>query len=317
MKQLFYIKICYLFEYIIIKNQIMFNTHIKSIYSFITAYAIWLALPFYLKTLNHISPFEIMGHRIVWSCFFLGTCIIFTPFYRKEIKKIRGLDLIALTVSGILICLNWVVYIYSIQINKVVEASLGYFISPMLVVFWGIFFFKEKVDLFQMFAIALIFVGVSYTLVFLGHFPWIGLTLAVTFSFYSVIRKKILLGATIGLFIETMILSLFILFFLFFSNTHLETVFTGYDYQEQLSLAILGLWTSLPLLLYTYSIQNLRLVTVGISQYALPTILLCIAVFIFDEVFVTHYKITFSFIWVAVIIFIWRNIHRSIFYKNI
>ena len=276
----------------------------------VSAYLIWGLLPLYWKLVEDAGAFEILAHRGIWSlllCIFLLTI-------RKQIKSAfqmvrssRTLSLLLLA-SGLL-TVNWGVYIWSVTVNRVVEAALGYYITPLINVTFGVFLLREKLRKLQWTAVGLAAIGVVILTVGYGALPWIALVLSISWGSYSVIKKSLNLGALETLSVET--------FFAFFPNLiylilieRNGTAEFGSNLTTSLLLFGAGAATVVPLLLFNGSTTRLPLSTLGLLQYITPTIMFFIGIFINNEDISPTKIAGFFFIWIA-LAFLSRDLYKS------
>ena len=270
----------------------------------ILAFLLWGILPLYWKALGLLPANMILCHRIIWSCALMLVVVSISGRW-GEVKLIfsNPKRLWLLCLSGALLSLNWVTFIWGVNAGYVLEASMGYYINPLVNVLLGFVFFRDRLRVLQILAIGMAAIGVGYLIVNYGRVPWIALTLALSFGFYGLIRKKVAVQPMPGLLLEMMILSLPALGFLLIregSGAAPETV-------EIWTWALLlgsGAITALPLLLFTFCARNLRLVEVGILQYLAPTCMFLLGVFAFQEPFSVQRLIAFLFIWAGVIFYV-------------
>lgn len=276
----------------------------------IAAYTMWGFFPIYFKFTADASPMEILVHRVVWSVPFAFILILI----RKQLPALKaGLSdkrvLWSLSLSSFFIALNWGVYIWAIQIDQILQASLGYYINPLMYVLVGVVFFKETLSKVQGFAIALAAIGVAVLTFYGGVFPWISLILAISFTVYGVVRKQVVIGAIPGLLIETLILLLPALAYGYYlyqtGNMSFGQGFSGGNTQLTWLLVMAGPLTVLPLLCFAVAARKLRLSTLGILQYIGPTLQFCCGLY-FGEIFTAAHAICFAFIWSAVALFSWN-----------
>ena len=276
----------------------------------VSAYLMWGLLPLYWKIVEEAGAYEILAHRGIWS---LLLCV-FLLAIRKQIKSAfvmvrssRTLSLLFLA-SGLL-TINWAVYIWSVTVNRVVEAALGYYITPLINVTFGVLLLREKLRPLQWTAVGLATVGVSILTVGYGALPWIALVLAVSWGSYSVIKKSLNLGALETLSVETFFAFFPNLIFLFIIERNGTAEF-GDGFVMSLLLFGAGAATVVPLLLFNGSTTRLPLSTVGLLQYITPTIMFFIGIFINNED-ISPVKIAgFFFIWIA-LAFLSRDLYKS------
>ncbi|MBU3646091.1 MAG: EamA family transporter RarD [Candidatus Nanopelagicaceae bacterium] len=276
----------------------------------VSAYLMWGLLPLYWQLVEEAGAYEILAHRGIWSlllCVFLLTI-------RKQIKSAfvmvrasRTLSLLFLA-SGLL-TLNWGVYIWSVTVDRVVEAALGYYITPLINVTFGVLLLREKLRPLQWTAVGIATVGVLILTVGYGALPWIALVLSISWGSYSLIKKSLNLGALETLSVETFFAFFPNLFFLFFIEANGTAEF-GKDWGSSLLLFGAGAATVIPLLLFNGSTTRLPLSTVGLLQYITPTIMFFIGIFINHEDISTTKIAGFAFIWLALAV-LSRDLYRS------
>lgn len=263
------------------------------------AYVIWGLLPIYWRWLDAASAFEILAHRAIWSLLF---CLIFLA-YQKQLrttfvllKNPRTFSLLALT--SLLLSANWAIYIWSVSVDRVVEAALGYYITPLVAVTFGVLVLKEKLRRLQIVSVALATVGVVILTVAYGHIPLIALGLAVSWGSYSLIKKRLNAGALETLSIETLVAFIpNFAFLIHLINKH-EAQF-GQDLGFSLALFSAGLFTVIPLLMFNAATTRLPLTVTGLLQYITPSIMFLVGIIVFHEPLPVAKIIGFIFIWVA------------------
>lgn len=270
----------------------------------ITAFVAWGLLPIYWKALQHVDALEILGHRIVWSCLILVVILTVRrrwPEVRQALSRPR--TILALLASTTLIGVNWYTYIWAVTSGRVLQTSLGYYINPLVNVVLGYVFFRERLRTGQAVAVGLASVAVLNLAVGYGRFPWISLILAFTFGFYGLLRKAAPVEALPGLTVETALLTLPSLGYLFWLHGQGLGAVGHADTSTHLLLIGAGLVTSLPLLAFGYGARHLPLAMVGMLQYISPTCTFFLGVFAYRETFTTDHLITFICIWVALALF--------------
>jgi chloramphenicol-sensitive protein RarD len=276
-------------------------------YFALTAYGFWGLAPIYFKFLAHVSPLEILCHRVVWSVFLLlGILTYMGDMSALRIGK-RKLGLCLLT--ALLLSANWLIFISAIVDNRIVEASLGYFINPLVSVFLGMIFLRETLRPMQWLAVAIAAMGIAYQVVTLGVLPWISLSLAFSFGFYGLIRKRMNLHPVAGLTIETLMMLPPALLFLGWLYANGEMSFAQVDTKTSLLLMLGGIITSFPLLCFGAAVGRLSLTAVGMFQYLAPSLTLIVAVGIYAETFSINRQITFGLIWLALLVFSFEAFH--------
>jgi len=276
----------------------------------ISAYLIWGLLPLYWQLVEEAGAYEILAHRGIWS---LLLCVVLLAL-RKQIKSAyvmvrssRTLSLLFLA-SGLL-TINWGVYIWSVTVNRVVEAALGYYITPLINVTFGVLLLREKLRPLQWTAVGFAAVGVAILTVGYGALPWIALVLSISWGSYSLIKKSLNLGALETLSVETFFAFLPNLIYLFIIEGNGSAAF-GSGLMMSILLFGAGAATVVPLLLFNGSTTRLPLSTVGLLQYITPTIMFFIGIFINNEDISTLKIAGFAFIWIA-LAFLSRDLYRS------
>jgi chloramphenicol-sensitive protein RarD len=268
----------------------------------ISAYVIWGLLPIYWRWLERASSYEILGHRAVWSLVF---CLLFLAFQKQLIstfklfKDIRTLSLLALT--SLLLSVNWGIYIWAVSEDRVVEAALGYYITPLVAVSFGVFVLKEKLRNLQIISVFLAGLGVLILTFAYGHLPLVAISLAISWGSYSLIKKKLNAGALETLSIETIIAFVPSAFYLSYLLENNKAEF-GQDVGFSLALVTTGLMTVIPLLLFNAATNRLPLTITGLLQYITPSIMFIIGILVFHEPLQLVKLIGFIFIWIALAI---------------
>ena len=278
----------------------------------LSAYIFWGFHPIYWKLLQKIPSVEIVSHRIFWSLLFFSIIISFRKEWRGLIRKInQSSNKLILFLPALLIGSNWVLYIWAVNAGFIIETSLGYFISPLISVFLGVFFLGETLRRIQWFAIIIACTGV-FTMTFIyGQFPWIALFLAATWGTYGLLRKKSLLSSIEGLTLETALLSLpVIVYFIYLTADGGGSFLTNTP--TSLLLIGCGVMSGLPLLIFISGARIITLSLIGVLQYIYPTLLLFVGAYVYSEP-LNEAKITgFIFIWIALIIY---SVEGTIFLK--
>ncbi|RYA24457.1 EamA family transporter RarD [Malaciobacter halophilus] len=277
----------------------------------LSAFLFWGLTPMYYKQITMVPPFEILAHRVVFSV----VVLVFLLFISKQFNTLKPIfkslaKMKYLIFASILISINWFTFIYSISVNKIVEASLGYFITPLVTVALGFLIFQERVNKAQGIAIVLAIIAVVYQLATLGTIPIIALTLAFSFGFYGMVRKKIAISSIPGLFIETIVILPIALIYLNFLVQNEQSVFNTLSTYDMTILSLSGLVTVVPLLWFNAAATRMSLTALGFIQYIGPTVAFLVAVFVYDEVLNVNKLITFTLIWIALLIFSFDGLKR-------
>lgn len=284
--------------------------------SAIVTFTMWGTFPLYWKIFAGEGSWDLFGQRLIWS--FLT--LLFILFYQSKLKnlvtiwrnkKVRYM----LILSGLLIASNWLIYIYAVSIGRVLEASLGYFLNPLINVFMGWLILKENIRSTQwpaiilaLFAIALIAVRVDF-----AHFPWIAISLSLTFALYGLIRKVTAVGSLEGLTFETSFVLIPVLIYWSTYSTSPLTIYQHLPGWKALLLALSGLVTCIPLVLFAYSAKNLKLQTLGFIQYLSPSFKFLCGWLILKETISNELLQTFFVIWIALV---WYTIESILMMKK-
>lgn len=271
----------------------------------LAAYFIWGIAPAYFKLIHYVPADEILTHRVIWSFFFMVALIAITRQW-GQIKRLcqTPKKIFALALSAVLVGGNWLLFIWSVNNHHMLEASLGYFINPLVNILLGMLFLGERFRRMQWLAVVLAATGVLVQLWTFGSLPVIALGLAFSFAFYGLVRKKIAVEAQVGMLFETLWLLPVAAFYLFF---YADSP-TSHMGQNPMSLNLLliaaGVVTTIPLLCFTGAATRLRLSTLGFFQYIGPTLMFLLAVLFYDEIPGADKMVTFAFIWVALAVFV-------------
>jgi chloramphenicol-sensitive protein RarD len=286
----------------------------KGILNGITAYVLWGFFPIYWKFLHQVSALQVIGHRISWSFILLVAIVLLTrqwnDFRSAALKpKIIGIY----TIAGVLLTINWLVYVWGVNAGFIVETSLGYFINPLLSVLLGVIFLRERLRPMQWLPVGIAAIGVIYLTAVYGRLPWIALSLAFSFGCYGFVKKLAPLGSLYGLTLETGIVFPIALIYLLI----VEVNGTGAFAHDSAFITILligaGAVTTIPLLMFASAAKQIPLSVVGLLQYIAPTLQFLIGVFIYKEPFDHSHLIGFGIVWVALVIFWVENYlaHRT------
>ena len=281
------------------------NAYNKGLLAACGAFTIWGLLPLYWKSVSNAIPLEIICHRITWSTV---VTLLLLLLWRKAGALLLVLKdkkiVFRFILSSLLLSTNWLIYIWAVNSNYIVETSLGYYINPLINVLLGVFFLNERLRKVQCLAIFFAFLGVCYLTFGYGHFPLIAIILAITFGFYGLLRKTASLPSLEGLCLETSILFIPALGVLIYFASQGHSDFIHQDTNGRLLLAGTGIVTSLPLLLFGYAAQRIPLSTLGIVQYLGPSLQLCIGIFVYNEAFPREQMIGFMLVWCGLFIYV-------------
>ncbi|WP_347862114.1 EamA family transporter RarD [Salimicrobium sp. PL1-032A] len=278
----------------------------KGVLVTISAYILWGVLPIYWKTLDHIPAFEVLAYRIVWALVFMIAIIVMLRKQKDFLLSIRELwhnkkALIGITLAAFAISANWFLFIWAVNSGHVIQASLGYYINPLISIMLGMLVMKETFTKPQWLSFLLAGIGVGYMTVNAGAFPWISIALASSFAVYGLLKKQAAIPAIFGLTVETMIVTPLALLYLIPAAgapgdgtwIHLNT----------LLILSTGAVTAIPLLLFTSGTKRIPLSMIGFLQYIAPTLMLLLGVFLYGEPFTHVHLIAFSFIWIGLFLY--------------
>lgn len=272
------------------------------------SYILWGVLPIYWKLLHHVNADEILANRVFWSFFFIAAVLFANRKWKLFTGTLRGLSknkkqFTALAAASMLISINWFIYIWAVNTDQMIEASLGYYINPLVSVFLGMVFLKERLTVLQYVSFMLAAIGVLIMTVSYGQIPWIALSLAISFGLYGLAKKLIKVDSSVGLALETLVvmpLAGIYIGYLFTEGTN--SLFAG-SWTTSLLLAGAGAATAVPLLFFAKGAQRIPLATLGILQYIAPTLTLILGVFVYHETFSSVHLLAFTFIWSALILY--------------
>lgn len=276
----------------------------RGILAGIGAYTLWGLFPIYWRLLEQDPAIEILAHRMVWSLVFMVAVLTVKKEWRQLGETLRNKrTVVVYTLAAVLLAVNWYTYIWAVNAGYVVEASLGYFINPLVNFLLGVIFLGEKLRLGQIMAVILAGLGVVYLTVSYGSLPWISLVLAVTFATYGLIKKTAALESTHGFSLETIVLFLPALGYLIIRDASGVGAFGHQGITITLLLAMAGPVTSIPLLLFGYSARKIPLSMLGFIQYITPTMQFLLGVFVYFEPFPQARLVGFCIIWLALLVY--------------
>lgn len=288
----------------------------KGYISVTLAYVIWGLLTIYWKFLENLSPLYILSARIVYSFFFCVLLVLLKknwPQIKKELSQPKRMIRIAL--AGALVTLNWGTYIAAVNTGHILDASMGYYLNPLVVVLFGVIFFKEKLNVWEGTSIMIAALGVVIMLLRYGHLPWIAAVLAFSFAAYGAIKKTLNLDSLTSLTLETV--SMFPIFAIILIHMDLNGAgAVEYGWPMMLLAVSTGVVTAIPLLLYGVAVRTIPFSILGFFQYISPTISLVIGLMLYGETLTVEDLMTFVFIWVALLIFLGHNIFELWEKKN-
>ena len=276
----------------------------------LAAYGLWGLIPLYFKSVAEVAPLEVLAHRALWSFAMLALLIGWLGRWAELRRELRSPKLLAmLSLTSLLIAVNWLTFIYAVVTRQLLQASLGYFVNPLVSVLLGVVFLRERLRPRQIASIALAVLGVIVLATLVGQLPWISLTLAFSFALYGLMRKIMPVDGMVSLAVETFVLAPFALAYLGYLAIHDQL--TGYTPPALGLLMLSGPITTVPLLFFGAAARRLRLSTLGILQYVTPTGQFLLAVLAFGEPFSTPQLLSFACIWTAVAIYTLDSYHAA------
>lgn len=275
------------------------------------AFMLWGFMPLYWNLLKEVPSDELLAHRIVWALVFMAIFLAATKKVRALKSSFSNRKTILLVFLGALFnCINWLVYIWAINHSHVIEASMGYFINPLVAILLGVVVLKEKLHALQIMALALAAIGVLISIFAYGTVPWISLILAVSFALYGLIKKIVPLESSVSLTIETAMMAPFALGYILLKQFSGTGSLGKISLPNTLLLLCSGIATAIPLLLFAKSAKRVNLSVIGLLQYISPTISFLLGIFFFHEQFVGTNLVSYSFVWAAIILFSLSNLQQ-------
>ena len=266
------------------------------------AYTLWGVFPVYFKLVAEVAPLEVLTHRIVWAVPFGALIILARRQWLDEGRAFVDPRTVAwLGLAAVSIAANWLIYIWAVQHERILESSLGYYINPLMYVVAGMWLFSESLSRLQLVAVLLATIGVAVLTISLGEFPWVAVSLAALFTAYGVIRKQAPVGAMPGLFVETSLLFLPALGYMLWLGAGQQLEF-GKAPGMSLLLLSAGPITVVPLVLFAFAAKRLELITIGFMQFLGPTLQFLLGLW-YGERLTTAHVICFGFVWAAVVVF--------------
>lgn len=272
------------------------------------AYLMWGFAPLYFKYLDAIPVYEILAHRVIWSTLVTAIFITYLKDWQNVMEVISSYkNIMMLTVTSLLISFNWVVFIWAVNNDRMLEASLGYFINPLFNVLLGLVFLNERLSRIRWIAVSFAFIGVAAQAWQLGELPWVSLVLPLSFACYGLLRKKVKVKAITGLFLETLVVLPIALFYILYLANSTTSNFLNNTLSLDLWLMFAGVVTALPLIFFGQAALRLPLSTLGFFQYLAPSLLFLFAVLLYKESVSFIKLFTFFCIWSGIVLFAFEN----------
>ena len=276
------------------------------------AFVLWGLFPVYWKQLTHVNPIEVLSHRVIWSVPFILIVLFALSRLTHLFEALKKPNIFwPLLATSLLISLNWGIYIWAVAQDKVVEASMGYFLSPIMSVVIGVLMFKERLNSLQWLAVCIAAGGVIYLFIAKNLLPWVALSLGISFALYGGLRKKSGVDSVVGLLMETILILPVALAWLWLTSYQQGIAFDFSLTATNLLLIGGGVVTALPLLLFVQGAKNLNLSTVGLWFYLTPTIQFFIGWLLYGEALLQADMVAFCCIWIALAIFAWQGYRQS------
>ncbi len=283
----------------------------RSSFSVLGCYVLWGLLPIFWKLLANVDSVYVLAQRVLFSCIFCLAIIIL----KKNGSSVKSIlksktERRRYFVCGILISINWGVYILTVAMGKILEASLAYYMNPLFSVVIGALIFKEKLSAVQWVSVGLALVGVMISVIAYGNVPYLAIIIGLSFALYGAMKKTIKAESEVSICMETMSVLPLALAFIVYAQLSGYTTFSSLSNAEMLLLAASGAVTSIPLMLFAKGIRKTSITTSGILMYINPTLQLLVGVLIYNEVFTKMNAITFAFVWAAVILFVLDSLRK-------
>jgi len=283
----------------------------KGIIAMVATCTVWGLSGLYYKLLAHVPPIEVLAHRTLWSCAFFAFVLLVQGRLHMLGRALAGRrSVLSIGFAALMISTNWFVFITSIQIGKAMEASLGYYIFPLVAVLLGAVAFRERLGRAQLFAVGLALCAVVTLTAGLGVPPWIALVLASSFGLYGLVKKGLSVGPVVSVTAEVLLLSPIALTVLWHFHSGGGGAF-GASWRDSALLAFSGILTGTPLIMFSYATKRIALATVGLVQYLNPTLQFLVATLIFLEPFGLWHAVAFAMIWTALAIYTTASLHHD------
>lgn len=284
----------------------------KGVLAMVVACLVWGLSPLYYKMLVSVPPIELLSHRTLWSMVLFALILFMQGRLRGALGVLGNKNIMAtLFIAALMIAFNWFVFIYSIQINRATETSLGYFIFPLVSVIFGVVLFREKLSRAQISAVLLAAFSVLILTYGLGQVPWIALSVSISFGIYGVIKKSLSIPAIVTVTLEVLLLSPIALMILYFYHASGSGGQFGQSASISLLLILSGPMTATPLILFSYATRRVALATVGILQYINPSLQFLCATVLFLEPLSIWHAVAFPLIWFALALYTWASFQTA------
>ncbi|XXK36375.1 EamA family transporter RarD [Rhodobacteraceae bacterium nBUS_22] len=284
----------------------------KGVLAMVVACLVWGLSPLYYKMLVSVPPIELLSHRTLWSMVLFALILFMQGRLRGALGVLGNKNIMAtLFIAALMIAFNWFIFIYSIQINRATETSLGYFIFPLVSVIFGVVLFRENLSRAQISAVLLAAFSVLILTYGLGRVPWIALSVSISFGIYGVIKKSLSIPAIVTVTLEVLLLSPIALMILYFYHASGSGGQFGQSASISLLLILSGPMTATPLILFSYATRRVALATVGILQYINPSLQFLCATVLFLEPLSIWHAVAFPLIWFALALYTWASFQTA------
>lgn len=268
----------------------------------------WGIAPLYFKLLTQVPALEIVMHRIVWSVLVLCLLLVIRKKFHQVFEAVQDPKILkTLSISGLLLALNWLIFIWAVNNDKMLDASLGYFINPLFNVLLARLFLHERLNNLQLIAVFVALAGVAFLIFSYGQIPWIALGLAISFSIYGVLRKKVAVDSMPGLLIESCIMLPFALLYWLVADTSSGNMIVN-SIDLNITLLLAGIVTTAPLLCFTAAARRIRYTTLGFFQYIGPSLMFLLAVLLYKEPLDSSRIVTFVLVWSGLFIYVYDSL---------
>lgn len=280
------------------------------------AYLIWGVLPVYWKQLQHVEAMEILASRFLWSAVFVFLLIAATGKFKIFLQESRDIFSswktgICMVLAAVTISFNWGIFIWAVEVGRIVETSMGYYINPLVSVLFGMLFLRERLSRLQIIAVLWAAVGIAVIIFKNGSLPWVSVGLAATFALYGLLKKLIKAQALTSIMLETLLISPLMAYYLYYLSQRGGNIYQSCDTLTLGFLMGAGIVTATPLLLFTGCAKLLPLNMVGFMQYMSPSITLLLGIFVYGEAFTATHALAFGCIWIGLLFFTYSQLKRK------
>lgn len=277
------------------------------------AYLIWGVLPVYWKQLQHVEAMEILASRFLWSAVFVFLLILATGKFKIFLQESKAIFSswktgICMILAAVTISFNWGIFIWAVEVGRIVETSMGYYINPLVSVLFGMLFLRERLSRLQIIAVLWAAVGIAVIIFKNGSLPWVSVGLAATFALYGLLKKLIKAQALTSIMLETLLISPLMAYYLYYLSQRSGNIYQNCDTLTLGFLVGAGVVTATPLLLFTGCAKLLPLNMVGFMQYMSPSITLLLGIFVYGEAFTMTHALAFGCIWIGLLFFTYSQL---------